>query len=242
MPAAFRMWTKLTVASVLCSSLSLSASNGDQPRANLLELHSCEVYAGGCVVSSEATLGGRYMLRAWNFTGGSFAGTEFAGLRLAVLQSARENLAAAAAETGDAVVYLPTDTTPAKRQALLAWLKAQPDFHPSRLLTRSVNLQFATTAEGYTLTAGNFVSVNTAPLEKCEAQACGEALWYTPRTPGTVFTVALNRASRVDEPLLKLRWYDGGKRSVFLARVGNEIKKELYVTAADLCGPVEKLF
>ena len=53
----------------------------DSPRGSLLELHSCELFAGGCIVSSEATLDGRYMLRAWNFSGGSFAGIELGGLK-----------------------------------------------------------------------------------------------------------------------------------------------------------------
>ncbi|HTL17087.1 MAG TPA: hypothetical protein VL793_07615, partial [Patescibacteria group bacterium] len=64
-----------------------------QPSGSVLELHSCELYAGGCIVSSEATLGGRYMVRAWNFNGGSFQGAELAGMSLAVLQSSGDNLA-----------------------------------------------------------------------------------------------------------------------------------------------------
>jgi hypothetical protein len=237
------MRAKLIATALLSSSLSLLASSQDQPRANLLELHSCEVYAGGCIVSSEAPQGGRYMLRAWSFTGGKFADADFSGLRLVVLQSGQENLAASSAETGEAVVYLPSNITANQQGALIGWLKAQPNFHPSRLLTRSVDVRFATTPEGYAVSAGDFVSVKTADLEKCEAQACGEALWYTPRTPGTIFTVALSRASRIEEPFFKLKWYDAGKRSVFLARVGNpEVNKPLYVTAADLCGPSERLF
>src|SRR6266700_1964019 len=91
---------------------------GDQPRGNLVELHSCELYAGGCVVSSEATLGGRYMLRAWNFTGGGFGGSDFSGLRLALLQTSSENLAADKTSADHSVVYLPPDATRGQRQAL----------------------------------------------------------------------------------------------------------------------------
>src|SRR5262245_33255439 len=79
----------------------------DQPRGSLMEVHSCELYAGGCVVSSEATLGGRYMLRAWNFTGGSFGGAELAGLQVALLESSSDNLAASKTAADRAVVYLP---------------------------------------------------------------------------------------------------------------------------------------
>ena len=67
----------------LGSGLALSTGlAADPPRGSLLELHSCELFAGGCVVSSQATLEGRYMLRAWDFTGGSFAGADLTGLQL----------------------------------------------------------------------------------------------------------------------------------------------------------------
>ena len=63
---------KIAFLSAILGCLSLHpVFADDQPRGSLMEVHSCELYAGGCVVSSEATLGGRYMLRAWNFTGGT---------------------------------------------------------------------------------------------------------------------------------------------------------------------------
>src|SRR3954452_1991655 len=89
-----------------CISL-LPAFATDQPRGSLMEVHSCELYAGGCVVSSEATLGGRYMLRAWSFTGGNFGGTELAGLQVALLESSPDNLASSKAASDHGVVYLP---------------------------------------------------------------------------------------------------------------------------------------
>src|SRR5438270_6285286 len=95
-----------------------------QPSGSVLELHSCELYAGGCIVSSEATLGGRYMVRAWNFSGGSFGGADFAGLNVAVLQSSAENLAEPRTTSSQAIVYLPENATAAQRDALMAWLKS----------------------------------------------------------------------------------------------------------------------
>src|SRR5215472_12399572 len=109
-----------SISCLLCRH-SLAAT---LPHGSVLELHSCELYAGGCIVSSEATMGGRHMLRAWNFTGGSFEGVDLNGLQLAVLQSSSDNLAAAKTDPGDAVVYLPKAATDAQRQALLAWFKS----------------------------------------------------------------------------------------------------------------------
>ena len=215
-----------------------------QPRGTLLELHSCELYAGGCIVSSEATLDGRYMVRAWNFSGGSFGGSDLAGLKVAVLETGSENLAAAKTDPGQVVVYLPESAKAEQRAALLAWLRSsQPELKTANLQTRSVPIQFTSTALGCAFSAGNFLAVKTAPIETCETGACGEALWYTPRSDTSVFTVAVDRASQVTEPLLKLKWNDAGKRSVFLAKFGeNTSGKDLYVSTADLCGPLGKLF
>jgi hypothetical protein len=217
----------------------------NQPRGSVLELHSCELYAGGCIVSSEATLGGRYMLRAWNFTGGSFRGTDLTGLNLAVLQSSGDNLAAPEAQPGNAVVYLPAKATAAQREALLSWLKSsQHDLNTTaNFQSRIVPLDFAKTATGYSLTAADFVSVATAPLESCATGACGEALWYTPRSQTSVFTVAVDRWSTVQEPFLKLKWAEAGRRSVFLGQFGsNSSAHNLYVSFPELCGPAARLF
>jgi len=230
-------------AGLALSGFSLLAAD-KQPAGTLLELHSCELYAGGCTVSSQAPLDGRYMLRAWAFKSGVFAGQELSDLRLAVLQTSFQNLAAQNAPTEHAVVYLPEDATIAQRAALLAWVKSSlPDLSAVSLSTRVVPLQFAQAKDSYKFGAGSFISVRTATLESCETGACGEALWYTPRTPTSLFTVAVDESSRVSEPLLKLKWNDAGQRSVFLGKFGeNATARNQFVASADFCGPSGKLF
>lgn len=234
----------LLLAGLSCSlgSQGLAAT---QPRGSVLELHSCELYAGGCIVSSEATLGGRYMLRAWNFSDGSFNGTPLAGLNLALLQCSGDNLAAPEAQAGSVIVYLPRAATMAQRRALLAWLKvSQPDIAAAtQLQTRTVPIEFSKTDTGYALSAGDFVTVQTAPVESCRTGACGEALWYTPRAHTSVFTVAVDRSSMVNEPLLQLKWNDAGRRTIFLGKFGQDTPAQnLYVSSSELCGPAARLF
>ena len=217
----------------------------DAPRGSLLELHSCQLYAGGCVVSSEITQEGHYMLRAWDFTGGSFGGTQLNGLQLAVLQLSPDNLALPGSKSGEAVVYLPQSATPGQRDALLAWLKAsQPDFHPVKLQTRVAPLRFVKSKEGYTFTAGDSISVKTAPFEACPVGNCNESLWYRPRSATSLFTVAVDQASAISEPLLKLKWDDNfGDHTIFLARFGEpDSAKHLFVTMAELCGASKTVF
>lgn len=221
-----------------------AAFAGDAPRGSVLELHSCEVYAGPCVVSSESPQEGRCMARAWDFTGGSFNATDFAGLKIAVLQNSPDNLAESGSQSGNAVVYLPQNATPSQRDALLAWLKSsQADFHPAQLQTRVVPLQFTKSEQGYAFSAGEFLSVKTAPLDKCNMGGCGESLAYQPRATTSLFTVVLNHSSSVSEPLLKLRWDAVGERNIFLGRFGQSIPaNHLYVSLKELCGPSLSLF
>jgi hypothetical protein len=217
---------------------------GDAPRGSLLELHSCEVYAGPCVVSSESPQEGRCMARAWEFNGGSFNSVNFQGLQVAVLQNSPDNLAEANSKSGDAVVYLPQDATPAQRSALLAWVKSsQSDFHPANLQTRVVPLQFSKSDKGYAFSAGNFLSVKTAALDVCAMGGCGESLAYQPRANTSLFTVVLNNGSQVSEPLLQLRWDASGARNIFLGRFGQSIPANgLYVSLNELCGQTQTLF
>ena len=179
-----------------------------------------------------------------DFTGGSFNGADFSGLQVAVLQSSEDNLAESGSESGNAVVYLPKSATQSQRDALLAWVKtSQHDFRPGKVETRVVPLEFSKSDKGYSFTAGDFVTVKTAPLDQCAMGGCGETLWYQPRAAANVFTVVLNSGSKVTEPLLKLRWDATGNRDIFLARFGQPVPaKDLYVSLAELCGPTQTLF
>jgi len=236
----------MTKVAFLLAGLTGWLQNGavatEPPRGTLLELHSCELYAGGCIVSSEETLDGRYMLQAWNFTSGTFAGIDLAGLKVALLQASAENLALSKAKPGQAVAYLPQSSTEAQREALLAWVKSQqPEL--ANIQIRTVPLKLSARGSSYFLSAGTYLSVTTAPLESCDSGSCGESLWYSPRGANTVFSVAVNHSSMANEPLLKLEWKDAGKRSVFLARFGEPgAASNVYVTTADLCGSQGNLF
>ncbi len=63
---------KMLVASVAIAFFLTGTSlrAGENPHGDLLELHSCQLYIGGCIASSESPQDGKYLLRVWNFTGG----------------------------------------------------------------------------------------------------------------------------------------------------------------------------
>src|SRR5271154_6520735 len=97
---------------------------GENLHGDLLELHSCQLYIGGCIASSESPQDGRYLLRVWNFTGGSHAGVSLRGLPVALLETSDDNLAFRETNPTAAMAYLPQSATAAQTAALLDWLKS----------------------------------------------------------------------------------------------------------------------
>ncbi len=227
----------------LAASSAFAAADA-QPSGKLIELHSCEVYAGGCTVSSESEQGARYRLQVWDLAGGSWQGVDLAGLKVAVLASSSENLADQGAKVDSSVVYLPKQASAAQQRALLAWLKSN-DTHlaASAMQTRVTPISLAASGESVSVKIGQVASLKTVSLGQCANRSCGEDLWYEPGMPTTRFTVALNENSQVKEPLLKLKWNDHAKRSVFVAHFGDAaLAKNLFVNSAEWCGAGSQLF
>src|SRR5207245_2819689 len=128
--------------------IAASAGRASEPaRGDVLELYSCEVFTGGCTASAEATLEGRYALRAWHFTSGAFS-----GLTVAMLQMADENLAARPTSPAQTVVYLPECATESQREALLSWIHAS-----GKVTTRIVPIDFTRDDLTVSLTVGSFL-------------------------------------------------------------------------------------
>src|SRR2546422_2248981 len=120
------------------------AQADEAPRGDLLEIHSCQLYIGGCIASSEATQEGRYDLRVWSFSGGSHCGVELDKLHAALLEASDQNLATKDTNPTEAVVYLPAGATSAQTAALLDWIKAtNPQLANAKLRTRVVAMNLA---------------------------------------------------------------------------------------------------
>ncbi len=224
------------------ASLAATSALADEPiQARLLELHSCELFAGGCKVSSEAPQGGRYMLRVWNFDKGSVSGVNLSGLSVAVLEVSDDNLAAQDTRPHAAVIYLPAGASATERAALVNWLKSsQTELTSTRYATRVLPMQYRQQSLATAFTAGDVLSVRTAPREDCGLASCGETCWYRPRTQTRAFVVALNLSSRVNEPLLDFKWNDSGRPTVFLGWI-NEAPPADATCSIQATSPVQKL-
>lgn len=209
----------VTLALTILAGHSLQAA--DVPRGDLLEIHSCQLYIGGCIASSEATLEGRSELRVWSFTGGAHHGVALGNLQAALLEISDQNLAAKNARPTAAVVYLPASATREQNAALLDWIEGTtPELARAKLYTRVVAMNFARNRESVAFSGGVFVALAAQPFTPCGLTSCGESLWYTPRSAMTAYTVEVADQMIVNEPMLALRWIDHGKNCVFSGRFG----------------------
>jgi len=202
---------------LLALPLAVALAGGGAPSGEYAEVHACEVYTGGCTASAQATLGGRSVLRVWNFQSGQSAGADLAGQTVMVLEVANENLAMPKTQAAQAVVYLPESATQAQREGLLVWL-AQSGVKVGE--TRVVPVSYQRDGARIGASGGPEVSFSTRAIESCDSGSCGEQLWYEPRGQTDGFTVLVNEHSSVSEPALKLSWKDHSAKSVFFGKFG----------------------
>jgi hypothetical protein len=221
---SFRVTGILPVlAAVHLAFSAASAASPGAPAGEYAELHSCEVYTGGCTASAQSTTGGRSLLRVWKFDHGAVGATPLDGLCVIVLEQAEANLALPDTRAKQTVAYLPSTATEAQRQALRKFLSGE-----GLSLTSIKTLPISYSRDGGTLSvrAGDGVEFSTRALEHCDSGGCGEQLWYAPRGMSGSYTVLVNDHSRVEEPDAQLIWRDNAAKSVFFGRFGLPAKPE----------------
>ena len=204
------------------------------PSGRIVEVHAVEVYTGGCTASAQATMGGRSMLRVWSFENGEQDGVPLNGLQVAALQVADKNLAFADTRPTSAVVYLPRNATDVQRGALVDWLKtANPEMAETPLIEKIADIVYAQNDARISLKVGEQIAMKTREIQKCDAGACGESLWYKPRTATGDYTVLVNESSSVNEPTLSLVWKDNSAKSVFFGRFGADANPEFRLASVE---------
>jgi len=189
-----------------------------EPFGEFVELHSCDLYTGGCTASAESTLLGRQMFRAWSIDRGAWNGQDLAHLKVAVLETGSRNLAERGALSDRAEIFVPRDLSQATREALVSWAVAQ---HPLPRGTPVIEAEIVYQRSGQetVVTVGDIVSLTAMPIGRCSSGACGQSLWYEPQVDHSAFEVLASRRSKIRDAALF--WVDHDRPNVFLASFGS---------------------
>jgi hypothetical protein len=200
--------------------VALRACFGAEPSGEFVELHSCDLYTGGCTASSESTLLGRQLFRVWSISQGTWGNQDLAGLKVAVLELGSVNLAEKGALADKAEIFVPKGLAAARKEALLLWVASQGIGPASR---RVVQTDIAYQRSGRATAnaaVGDSISLSTMPIGKCSSGGCGQALWYEPQVKHSSFEVVASRTSKIRDSSMNFLWTDHDRPNVFLASFG----------------------
>jgi hypothetical protein len=190
------MRNAITIAVLLVSGVAgLAAASADasapkaEPGARItgeyVEAGTTEVFAGGCIMNSEAETMDRQAIMAWKITAGSFAGVALDGLTVAAAVAGDRNLGMR--EMGGegptavkAIITVDPRATAAQRDALVRFVRAM-----SRgLITEVVRVD---TAPIRFATSQHYVEVRvpeslqlTVNTEMTHDPSCGAMQWFKP--------------------------------------------------------------
>ena len=188
-----------------------------EPFGEFVELHSCDLYTGGCTASAESTLLGRQVLRVWSIERGAWNGQDLTRLKVAVLETGSRNLAEKGALADRAEIFVPKALTQAKREALVSWTTSQRPLPRGTSVIES-EIVYQRSGQEAVVTVGDTVSLATMPIGSCSSGACGQSLWYEPQVDHSTFEVVASRTSKIQEATLF--WVDHDRPNVFLATFG----------------------
>jgi len=198
----------------------LSAEPGARLTGEYVEARTAEVFAGGCIMNSEAETMGRQAIMAWKITSGSFEGIPLDGLTVAAAVAGDRNLGMR--EMGGeeptvvkAIITVDPRATRAERDALVRFVRAM-----SRgLITEVVRVD---TAPIKFATSQNYVEVSvpesmqlTVNKEMKHDPSCGAMQWFKPFSTLEHSAMGVAEAHSFSGQGLGTKWSAPDKRSAF---------------------------
>ena len=213
-----RLLLSVTAAMAL-SAISLTADTG-RITGDYVEARTAEVFAGGCIMNSEAETMGRQAVMAWRIASGSFDGVALGGLTVAAAVAGDRNLGMR--EMGGeeptavkAIITVDPRATQAQRDALVKFVRAlsgglithviRVDVAPVRFAT-SQNLVEVSVPDSMTLTVNK---------EMKHDPSCGAMQWFQPFTKLANAAMGVAETHEFSGKGLGTQWSAPNKRSAF---------------------------
>ena len=183
-----------------------------------VEARTAEIFAGGCVINSEAGTSGREAVLAWKVDRGVFDGVRLDGLAVMAAVAGDANLGiheigGDQARTRTALV-VDARATPAQRKALVAMAQALSPRMVSDVVEITASpIEFVAGERDVRVAGGAFRVAVRKELD--HTMSCGNKQWFSPLAAvhhaemGTTIENAFSGSS------LGTRWSDPNKRSAF---------------------------
>ena len=198
-----------------------------------VEARTAEVFAGGCIMSSEAETIGRQAVLAWHFTGGQYEGQRLGGLSVVAAVSGDRNLGireigGEAPSYVRAAVLVDNRATTAQQRALVRLAQELSRGLITQVVTVTpVAVAFDSQTDRVRVHAGD--ADLSVQKHVHHTPGCGAMQWFTPFMTLDDATMGLTMEHAFAGPSLGTRWSAPNRKSAFygafaytpLARMSN---------------------
>ena len=209
------------VAALVVSAGVLSANDKGRITGEYVEARTAEVFAGGCIMNSEAETLGRQAVMAWRITSGAFDGIALDGLTVAAAVAGDRNLGMR--EMGGeeptavkAIIIVDPHATAPQRDALVRLVRELSKgliTHVVRVDVAPVN--FATSQKYVEVSVPDNGILLTVNKEMKHDPSCGAMQWFKPFTKLADAALGVAEEHSFEGQGLNTKWSAPNKRSAF---------------------------
>jgi hypothetical protein len=207
---------------VLAAAFMLAAAPvfaGSPVVGDYVEARTAEVFAGGCIMSSQAETMGREAVLAWHVRSGEYDGEQLAGLSVVAAVAGDRNLGireiggeAPSAVRG--IVFVDNKATLAQQRALVRMAQTLSRGLITDVVdVKAVPVAFNATATNIDVTAGE--ARLAVQRHHHHAPGCGAMKWFTPFSSVDGAMIGVTDANAYDGRALGIRWSDPNRKSAF---------------------------
>jgi hypothetical protein len=214
--------TFIAAAILALSSASIFAGSSGSISGEYVEARTAEVFAGGCVMNSEAETTGRQAVMAWKVDHGSYQGVNLDGLTVVAAVNGDRNLGmremgGEAPHSVQAALVVDARATDAQRDALVAMarelskgvIKEVVSVKPAEISYWNDRNRIAIAARDVQLTVSKQLKHDPS---------CGAMQWFRPLTTVQQGSMGVAEAHAFSGSALGTKWSDPNKRSAFFAK------------------------
>jgi hypothetical protein len=216
--------TALALATIMAAAPALAADRTSTTAPSVtgtyVEARTAEVFAGGCVMNSEAETMGKQALLAWRVDRGTVEGVSIDGLSVVAALSGTHNLGmremgGEAPTLVKALMYVDERATPAQRDALVSMARTAIGDLAVRIVdVQAVPIAFERTHHAAAVLAGDAQLKVEAHIH--HDPSCGAMQWFNPLSRGAEAEVGMTRNQTFTGQALGTRWQQIDKRSAFV--------------------------
>jgi hypothetical protein len=215
----------ITIAALLMPSFPAMAGSATPAlTGDYVEARTAEVFAGGCIMSSEAETIGRQAVMAWRINRGALDGVTLDGLAVVAAVSGDRNLGireigGSAPTRVDAAIIVDVRATPAQRDALVALVRRASEGLIDRVVEITPSpIRFE--ADGHLVRVETDTAKLTVQRHIHHDPSCGAMQWFHPLASVDDAVVGLTDVNAFSSGVLGVKWSDPHRRSGFVGTFG----------------------